>query len=52
MPRKWPSIADDGPITPDEEKNLFKSWIEFEEGEVTVVPGSCTDECFLKMLNL
>lgn len=41
---------DDDPITPEEEADLLISMEEFKSGKFTVIPRSCTDEGFFKIL--
>jgi hypothetical protein len=43
-------MIDIDPITLEEEEDLQKSWRDLMNGNVTVVPDTCTDEDFLKML--
>jgi|GEM_PF-2677556 len=49
-PEYVPGYIDDDPISPEEEEGLARSWGDIMTGNVTVVPKSCTDEDFLRML--
>jgi len=50
LPASEHEAYDDDPITSEEEEDLLESWIDMKRGNVTVAPGSCTDEEFLRML--